>query len=139
MVCCYRKKSASQNDEKSFLWLHRPNLIFWVLKKIMMPSESSWIFFIKSVRVMRASVAESFSLASEDHCKRGRFLMELLYNIDSKLTCWWTLTQGSKRVVSSLETSYILTLTHLMRLLSKVEIALRCAFWLTLTLTPRFF
>jgi hypothetical protein len=41
------------------------NLIFCRLKKHMMPSESSWIFFIKGVRVVKASIAESFSMAGD--------------------------------------------------------------------------
>jgi len=36
------------------------------------------IFFIISLRLVRPSIAESFSLTGEGHCIGGRFPMELL-------------------------------------------------------------
>ena len=53
------------------------NLIFCGLKKIMMPSESSWNFFIKGLRLVKPSIPESFSSAADGQRKRGRFLVEL--------------------------------------------------------------
>jgi hypothetical protein len=50
---------------------------FVVPKKNMMPIESSWEFFTKGLRVVRPPIPESFSLAEEGHCKRGRFPVEL--------------------------------------------------------------
>ena len=67
----------SQNDGKSFYGYIDKNLIFCGLKKIMMPSESSWNFFIKGLRLVKPSIPESFSLAADGHRKRGRFLVEL--------------------------------------------------------------
>ena len=52
-------------------------MIFCGLKKTMMPSESQWDFFAISLRVVRPHIAESFSLAGEDHRNRGRYSVEL--------------------------------------------------------------
>ena len=52
-------------------------VIFCGSKKTMMPSESPQDFFIKGLRVVRPSIAESFSFAGEGHRKRGRFPVEL--------------------------------------------------------------
>jgi hypothetical protein len=62
-----KKKSASQNDEKSFLRLYRPKFdILWFEKKY--DVERKFVnFFIKGVRVVRASIAESFSLAGDTY------------------------------------------------------------------------
>ena len=38
-------------------------VVFCGSEKTMMPTESSWDFFIKGVRVVRPSIAESFSFA----------------------------------------------------------------------------
>jgi hypothetical protein len=43
----------------------------------MMPSESAKDFFIIGLRIVRPSIAETFSFAGEDDRKRGRFPMEL--------------------------------------------------------------
>jgi len=40
-------------------------VIFCGSKKTMMPSESSWDFFIKGLRVVRPSIPESFSFAAD--------------------------------------------------------------------------
>jgi hypothetical protein len=52
-------------------------MIFCCSKKTMMPSESREDFFIIDLRLVRPSIAESFSLAAEGHCIGGRFLVEL--------------------------------------------------------------
>jgi hypothetical protein len=77
MACCYKKKSVSQNDEKSFLWLYRPKFDILWFEKIMIPKESSWNFFIKGLRLVKPAIPESFSPAADGHRKRGRFLVEL--------------------------------------------------------------
>jgi hypothetical protein len=45
----------------------------------MMPTESDRNFFTRDIRVLRSSIAGSFSLAGEGHRKRGRFPVELPY------------------------------------------------------------
>jgi hypothetical protein len=58
-------------------------MIFCGSKKTMMPSESRENFFIISLRLVRPSIAESFSFAAEGHCIGGRFPVELPIGIGS--------------------------------------------------------
>jgi hypothetical protein len=53
------------------------NMIFCGSKKTMMLNESLWDFFIIGLRYARSLIAESFSLAAEGLCNRGRFPVEL--------------------------------------------------------------
>ncbi len=50
--------------------------ILW-FKKTMMPNDSSQDYFIKGLRLVRPSIAESFSSVGEGDRKRGRFPVEL--------------------------------------------------------------
>ena len=47
-------------------------------KETMMLIKSLSDFFIKGLRIVRASLAISYSLVGEDRCKGGRFPVELL-------------------------------------------------------------
>jgi hypothetical protein len=63
-----------KNDEGDH---YGQKMIFCGSKKTMMPSESRENFFIISLRLVRPSIAESFSFAAEGHCIGGRFPVEL--------------------------------------------------------------
>ncbi len=52
-------------------------VVFCDPKKTMMPTESHRDLFTRDIRVVRSSIAGSFSLAGEGHRKRGRFSVEL--------------------------------------------------------------
>jgi hypothetical protein len=52
-------------------------VVFCGPKKTMMLTESDRDFFTRDIRVVRSSIAGSFSLAGEGHRKRGRFPVEL--------------------------------------------------------------
>ncbi len=54
------EKSKGPKMMKMTVWVRRWYCV--AQKKTMMPSESSWDFFIKGLRVVRASIAKSFSL-----------------------------------------------------------------------------
>ena len=46
-------------------------------KNAEMPAENPMDFFVKGLRMLKSSNAESFSLAGEGHCIGGRFPMKL--------------------------------------------------------------
>ncbi len=63
-------------------------MVFCGPKTTMMPSESSWDFFIKGIRLVRTSIAKSFSLAGEGHCNCGRFPVELPSGRNASYDCF---------------------------------------------------
>ena len=52
-------------------------VVFCGTQKFMMLSDISSDFFIKGLRLVRPSIAESFSSAAEGHRNGGRFPVEL--------------------------------------------------------------